>query len=194
MKKLIITKGAFIDLSLRLAVIGLSFYLTVINIGCKKEESALPELKQGKQQSLLVRTAGETQISAIGVYAAAGECTAETADYVVSITGDIAGCLYTYVDAYGCSPSGTYREEGREHFVGTYHGQTGSFWTNYKFESKFESCSPSGAPLGGEIKGRCQHPIVAGSGDGVFTGVTGRLDMQDNVDVGNFTIRGHLRF
>lgn len=177
-------------------IFGFIFCSAIIYTGCQKSISEKQELKQEELQTAAARVAGETQISAVGVYAAVGECTSpdEKADYIVSITGDFAGCLYTYVDAYGCSPGGTYREEGREHFVGIYNGKEGSFWTSYKFESKFEACSPSGAPLGGEIKGRCQHPITAGSGKGVFDGVTGRLDMKDNIDGGNFIIRGHFQF
>ena len=177
-------------------IIGFIFCSAIIYMGCQKSISQKQELIQSEEQTAANSNARETQLSAIGVYAAVGECTSsdEHADYIVSITGDFAGCLYTYVDAYDCSPSGTYREEGREHFVGTYNGRTGSFWTTYKFESKFEGCSPTGAPLGGEIKGRCQHPIKAGSGRGVFEGVTGRLDMQDNIAAGNFFIRGHFLF
>ena len=139
---------------------------------------------------------GATQVSGIGFYAVAGECESptESADYIVKLTGDVAGCLYAYVDDFECSPSGTYREEGREHFVGTYKGETGSFWTSYKFEAKYEGCAESGAPLGLEIFGRCQHPIVAGSGEGVFEGVSGRLDMKDDIEAGNFPYRGHLEF
>ena len=175
---------------------GFIFCSAIIYTGCQKSISETQELKQNNQQSAAARVAGETQVSAVGVYAAVGECTSpdEKADYILSITGDFAGCLYTYVDAYRCSPGGTYREEGREHFVGIYNGKEGSFWTSYKFESKFEACSPSGAPLGGEIKGRCQHPITVGSGKGVFDGVTGRLDMKDNIEGGNFIIRGHFLF
>ncbi len=185
MKKFIINIKIFICLI---------FSSGLIISGCTKDVSVVPEPELTNQKSLLTKTAGATQISSVGVYAAAGECTAESASYVVSMTGDLTGCLYTYVDAYDCSPGGTYREEGREHFVGIYKGEAGSFWTTYKFESKFEACSTDGAPLGGEIKGRCQHPIVAGSGDGVFTGVTGRMDMKDDIEAGNFIIRGHFRF
>ena len=45
-----------------------------------------------------------------------------------------------------------------------------------------------------EIFGRCQHPIVAGSGTGVFEGVTGRLDFKDDIAAGNFPYRGHFKF
>jgi hypothetical protein len=187
-------------------IILFSFCSALIISGCTKDGRVAPELKQSEQASTLgkpgkatylsARSSGATQTSSIGVYAATGECASpvESADYIVSMTGDLTGCLYTYVDDYECSPSGTYREEGREHFVGTYNGETGSFWTTYKYEAKFAGCSASGAPLGGEIKGRCQHPIVEGSGEGVFKGVTGRLDMKDDIETGNFIIRGHLRY
>lgn len=185
MKKFIMNNKIFISLI---------FCSGLIIPGCNKDVSVVPELEQSKQQSALAKTSGATHISSVGVYAATGECTAETADYAVSMTGDLTGCLYTYVDAYNCSPSGTYREEGREHFVGTYKGETGSFWTTYKFESKYEGCAANGAALGGEIKGRCQHPVVAGSGEGVFKGATGRMDIKDDIEAGNFIIRGHFSF
>ena len=139
---------------------------------------------------------GATQVSGLGFYAVAGECESatESADYIVKLTGDLAGCLYAYVDDYECSPSGTYREEGREHFVGTYNGETGSFWTSYKFEARYEGCAESGAPLGLEIFGRCQHPIVVGSGEGVFEGVSGQVNMKDDIEAGNFPFEGHLRY
>jgi len=110
------------------------------------------------------------------------------------MTGDLNGCLYVFVDEYECSPSGTYREEGREKFIGTYNGQSGTFWTTYKFEAKYEGCSPDGSYLGAEIFGRCQHPIVAGSGTGVFSGVTGQINFKDDIEAGNFPYRAHLRF
>lgn len=137
---------------------------------------------------------GATQISGIGFYATTGECDYESqgAAYAIRMTGDLEGCLYAFIDDFECSPSGTYREEGREYFVGTYNGQPGTFWTNYKFEAKYEDCD--GGPLGAEIFGRCQHPIVAGSGTGVFGGVTGQLNFKDDIEAGNFPFRGHLRF
>ena len=51
-----------------------------------------------------------------------------------------------------------------------------------------------GGPLGAEIFGRCQHPIVAGSGTGVFNGVTGQMNFKDDIEAGNFPYRGQLRF
>ncbi len=186
--------------------ISLIFCLAIIILGCNKEALVSPGLTQSEQRSVSGKAGGATQISGkasgaiqisgVGFYAEASECNSASqgATYAVRMTGDIEGCLYVFVDEYDCSPSGTYREKGREYFVGTYKGETGTFWTAYKFEAKYEGCADDGAALGAEIFGRCQHPIVEGSGDGVFTGVTGRMDFKDDIEAGNFPYRGHLRF
>jgi hypothetical protein len=154
-----------------------------------------PELKSGGQGSSVKEAVGTAQISGVGFYATTEECSdVEGYDYAVRMTGDLQGCLYAFIDEFECSPSGTYREEGREYFVGMYKGESGTFWTNYKFEAKYEGCAANGGPLGPEIFGRCQHPVEAGSGTGVFDGVTERIDMKDNVEDGNFPYRGHLRY
>jgi hypothetical protein len=181
------------------------FFLTVAGLlflSCKKEtiqnqnkvSEKTPYIKVANQQSVLA--AGASQVSGVGFYATANECDAsgQGAAYAVKMTGDLEGCLYVYVDEFDCSPSGTYRETGKEYFVGTYNGVAGTFWTNYKFESRFEGCAPDGSYLGSEIFGRCQHPIVAGSGNGVFEGVAGRMDFKDDIEAGNFPYRGHLQF
>ena len=175
----------------------LSFFLAVILFACSKNSNTgsqnerLPE-----EQTAANISAGATQISGVGFYATAGECDYENegAAYAIRMTGDLQGCLYAFIDEYECSPSGTYREEGREFFVGTYKGQTGTFWTTYKFEARYEGCSENGAPLGAEIFGRCQHPIVTGSGTGVFNGVSGQINFKDDIEAGNFPYRGQLRF
>ncbi len=170
-------------------------------LGCSKEDNVSPALTQSNQESFkgkagLQGKAGATQISGVGFYAEISECNFpdQGAAYAVRMTGDLEGCLYVFIDEYDCSPSGTYRESGREYFVGTYKGDAGTFWTNYNFESKFEGCAEDGSPLGAEIFGRCQHPVVKGSGDGVFEGVTGRMDFKDDIEAGNFPYRGHLKF
>ena len=179
------------------------FTVVIMFTACRKNDpvappaSAIaPKALTSARVSVLGKAVGATQISGVGFYAEASECDAASqgATYAVRMTGDIEGCLYVFVDEYDCSPSGTYREKGREHFVGTYNGETGSFWTGYKFESKYQGCAANGAALGSEIFGRCQHPIVEGSGEGVFEGVTGRLDFQDDIAAGNFPYRGHLGF
>jgi len=173
----------------------LSFFLSVILFACNKDNSAVSQKEiQTEKQTTANNSTGATQISGIGYYATSGECDLETqgAAYAIRMTGDLEGCLYAFIDDYECSPSGTYREEGREYFVGTYNGQSGTFWTTYKFEAKYEDCD--GGPLGAEIFGRCQHPIVEGSGTGVFNGVSGQLNFKDDIEAGNFPYRGHLQF
>lgn len=170
---------------------------TFILGGCSQDGVVEDQMLNNELRSTFEsrQSAGATQIAGISYYASSAECGLDIgADFVLRMTGDLEGCLYVYVDAYECSPSGTYREEGREYFVGTYNGEFGTFWTTYKFEAKFDGCSEDGSFLGAEIFGRCQHPIEAGSGDGVFDGVSGRLDLKDNVDTGEFPYKGHLKF
>ncbi len=111
-------------------------------------------------------------------------------DYALVMTGDLEGCLYTDVRTAESSPSGTYRETGTELFVGSWGDETGTFETTYRFEAKYEDVDT----LTGEIFGRCQHPIVEGSGTGIFAGVTGIVFFKDDVEAGNLPYRGHLRY
>lgn len=136
---------------------------------------------------------GATQISGIGSYAAPGECTdpeGNGSDYALTMAGDFSGCHYIFVENARCTAGGAYSESGTETFVGIYNGQPGTFRTNYLFTGTYRDC-PN---LVGEIAGRCQHPIIAGSGTGIFEGVRGRFDMRDDVAAGNFPYRGHLSF
>jgi hypothetical protein len=137
---------------------------------------------------------GATQISGDARFAEEGECVdpdgpGAGADYALVMTGALEGCLYTFVDPDAeSSPSGTYRETGTETFVAS--DGSGTFETTYRFEAKYEDVDT----LSGEIFGRCQHPIVEGSGTGIFLGVSGRLDFKDDVETGTFLYRGHLRY
>ena len=135
---------------------------------------------------------GATQISGIGFYAEPGQCNdpeGQGSSYVLTMTGDLEGCHYVFVETASCSAGGAYSETGTETFVGLYNGAPGTFRTTYLFTATYKDC----ANLVGEIAGRCQHPLVAGSGEGVFEGVTGRFDMQDDIGAGNFPYRGHFR-
>jgi hypothetical protein len=108
------------------------------------------------------------------------------------ITGDLDGCWYTKVESTkdNGAPSGVYLESGEEVFVGSLNGgPVGTFATTYKFESKWDPDVSTGS----EVHGRCQHPIVEGSGTGGFEGVTGRLDFKDEVTTGQFFYRGHIK-
>ena len=134
---------------------------------------------------------GATQISGVASYADPGECVDREgagATYVpLDMTGDLDGCLYTFVDTTDTdsSPSGTYRETGTEIFVAS--NGAGTFETTYRFEGKYDLA-------GVEIFGRCQHPIVEGSGTGIFQGVSGTLLFKDDIEAGNFPYRGHLQY
>jgi hypothetical protein len=143
---------------------------------------------------------GATQISGVASYADPGECVdpeGAGATYApLDMTGDLEagglqGCLYTFVDTTDSSPSGTYRETGTEIFVAKRADGTvaGTFATTYRFEGKYEVADPAT-----EIFGRCQHPIVEGSGTGIYEGVSGILLFKDDIEAGNFPYRGHLRY
>ena len=138
-------------------------------------------------------TRGATQISGIGYFAGPAECNdpeGQGSSYSLTMTGDLEGCHYIFIETATCAAGGAYRERGTETFVGAYGGTTGTFRTTYLFTGTYEDCPT----LTGEIVGRCQHPIVAGSGEGVFEGVTGRLDFKDDIETGNFPYRGHFRW
>ena len=132
---------------------------------------------------------GATQISGVGSYDA--RCVPESvegANYVILMTGDLQGCLYTFIETAESSPSGTFRETGTELFVAS--DGVSMFETTYRFEAKYEDVSDPAT----EIFGRCQHPIVEGSGTGIYAVVTGIVFFKDDVEAGNFRYRGHLRF
>ncbi len=118
------------------------------------------------------------------------------ADYAFALIGDLEGCLYVFVESAQCSPSGTYRERGTELY--DIHGGAfgaGTFMTTYLGTMKWTDCV-DGVPMGVEIFGRCQHPLIAGSGTGAFAGATGRLDFKDMVKLvpPRFPFRGHLQW
>jgi len=155
--------------------------LTIALVAAKDVSAAPPEL-----------AGGATQISGVGFYdddvpdVTCDDPEGAGADYALVMTGDLEeGCLYAFVETAVSSPSGTYRETGTELFVAS--DGSGTFETTYRFEAKYDLA-------GGEIFGRCQHPIVEGSGTGIYEGVSGRIDMKDDIEAGNFPYRGHLRW
>ena len=145
--------------------------------------------------------AASTQLSGVAVYDSSGTTCPATRpvgyeDYTssyppIAFTGSLEGCLYIKVDAFtdNGAPSGVYLEQGREVFVGSLNGGAiGLFATTYKFESKWDPDITTGH----EVKGRCEHPIVAGSGTGGFAGATGRFDFKDVISDGSILYRGHI--
>src|SRR5918994_5805293 len=80
---------------------------------------------------------GATQISGVAFFADTGDCEDPEgvgAAYALVMTGDLDGCLYTFVETAESSPSGTYRETGTELFVAS--EGAGTFETTYRFEAK----------------------------------------------------------
>jgi hypothetical protein len=53
---------------------------------------------------------GATQISGVAFFDEADECDSASvgADFALLMSGDLEGCLYTFVDTARSSPSGTY--------------------------------------------------------------------------------------
>jgi hypothetical protein len=141
--------------------------------------------------------AATNQISGVAFYATGSVCQPSPVGYTevppTVMTGDLQGCWYTKIVTSKDNgiPSGVYQERGQEIFVGTLDGgDLGTFRTTYHFTSKWDPELTGGS----EVHGRCQHPIVAGSGTGAFAGVTGRVDFKDDVATGCFLYRGHLSF
>jgi hypothetical protein len=121
-----------------------------------------------------------------------GQCPDEPSypDYsAIVMSGSLDGCWYTKILTAKQTPSGVYLESGEELFVGSLNGgPQGTFTTTYKFEAKLN-------PDGSEIRGRCQHKIVADSGTGGFAGASGRVDFKDIIGSDNsvtYVYRGHI--
>lgn len=142
--------------------------------------------------------AAQIQIAGVAVYDTTGACPDPPPGYEdytsippLVMTGSLQGCWYTKVVTAtdNGAPSGVYQERGQEIFVGSLDGRpAGSFTTTYKFTSKWDPDISSGS----EVHGRCEHPIVAGSGRGGFAGATGRVDIKDDIATGEFLYRGHI--
>jgi hypothetical protein len=141
-------------------------------------------------QAALDKTAG-----APGDPCAATDPKTGTAPKLINaMAGSLVGCWYT--DTLNITlrkPNGIVHATGREHFVGcldtaraghcTRADPTGTLALTATFELKFDHAK-------NEIWGRCQHPIV--SGTGAFRGATGRINFTDNVTNGTATYRGHI--
>jgi hypothetical protein len=142
--------------------------------------------------------AATNQLSGVAVFDTVGVCPDPPTGYEdftslppLVMTGSLEGCWYTKIltTKDNGAPSGIYQERGEEVFVGSLDGgPEGTFATTYKFTSKWDP----DASTGSEVHGRCEHPIVAGSGTGGFAGATGRVDFKDEVTTGEFLYRGHI--
>jgi hypothetical protein len=142
------------------------------------------------------------RITAVAYFADETECDApvtsaegNSPDLIQIMTGDdLQGCLYVFVDSFTCSSNGVYVEYGRETYVGSgAPGDNGTFETTYRFVANFpseEECNT----FTNQIRGRCQHPLVAGSGTGDYEGATGKFQLTDNIEEGTADLIGLLHY
>lgn len=141
----------------------------------------------------LVSAEEATRISGMAYPAAPGQCThtvGEGANLAMRLSGDLQGCYYIFVESFVCLPNGIYRMSGNEVFVKDGSDGNDLFRTTYNFEGKYVDCATQLI----EIFGRCQHPITAGTGTGIYEGVTGRIDVKDDVKALEFNYRGYLQY
>jgi hypothetical protein len=130
--------------------------------------------------------------------ATAPACADTSASY--TMTGGLVGCWYedtgnekkTHVQ----SADGKYEFifTGTEHFTGCLDTDgdggcsgdpTGSLYFTYTFTGQYDLTFA-------EIRGRCHHPIVSGTGD--FAGATGVINFKDDIANGTSPYMGHVGF
>jgi hypothetical protein len=108
------------------------------------------------------------------------DCGLPRSDYALSLTGDLKGCWSTFIQGYKCRALADYDlyfEEGREVFVGKYHGKQGRFRTTYTFEAVYAKgfCQSFDPTL--EVGGGCNHKIKGESR--VFADARGLIKFID---------------
>jgi len=114
----------------------------------------------------------------------------EPFDYAFPIDGDLVGCVYGVItSARFHEGSGTYQERADEIFVSS-EGLDDTFRMTENYTAKLDPDND----VTGLFFARCKHPIVSGSGTGVFEGVSGRLDFKDDTVNGTTVYKGHLRY
>jgi len=135
--------------------------------------------------------AANDQLTGTALFNPGTSCPDSPSDYpdygALDMSGSLVGCWYTDIETAVITPGGVYHESGTELFVGQLDGgPAGTFTTTYKFDAKLNAD-------GTEVRGRCHHPIVSGSGTGGFAGATGRVDFKDIIgDPVTYEYRGHI--
>jgi hypothetical protein len=116
------------------------------------------------------------------------------------MTGGLIGCWYedtSNLRKATLSASGTYEliYSGTEHFTGCLDvdgdrqcsgDPKGTLYFTYTFTTLIDSLTLA------EIRGRCHHPVVGGTGD--FANATGVLNFHDDVTNGTSPYMGHIDF
>ncbi len=108
------------------------------------------------------------------------DCGLAGSDYAISLTGDLEGCLSTFVQGFKCKELehyDLYLEEGREVFVGKFRGKQGRFRTTYTFDGAYAKGFCQSFNAGLEVGGGCNHKINGGSN--VFEDAKGLIKFID---------------
>jgi hypothetical protein len=135
--------------------------------------------------------AANHQLTGTAFFNPGTSCPDRSSDYpdygALDMRGSLDGCWYTKIETARITRGGVYLESGTELFVGQLDGgPAGTFTTTYKFEAKLNADFD-------EVRGRCQHRIVSGSGTGGFAFATGRVDFKDIIgDPITYEYRGHI--
>jgi hypothetical protein len=113
------------------------------------------------------------------------------------MTGSLVGCWYTdtfvtHAAQPNGTPGGAIQATGVEHFIGCLDvggdgvcsggDPSGTLAFTYQFSGKFNTLA--------EIHGRCQHPIVSGTGG--FDGSRGVVTFKDDVANGTSLYRAQI--
>jgi hypothetical protein len=144
--------------------------------------------------------AADVQVSGIqSAPLSSGPCFDPNAVSSQVMAGDLVGCWYTdtliiHPAQPDGTPGGTVQATGTEHFVGCLDlngdqscdsgDPQGTLSLTFQFSGKFDPVT------GAEIHGRCQHPIVSGTGD--FAGASGVINFKDDVTNGTSLYTGHV--
>lgn len=94
------------------------------------------------------------------------DCGLAESDYAILLTGDLEGCLNTFIQGFKCKELehyDLYLEEGREVFVGKFRGKQGRFRTTYTFDAAYAKGFCQSFDLSLEVGGGCNHKINGGS-------------------------------
>lgn len=125
--------------------------------------SALASMLAGGSTAL---ASGDNKTVFVSGNSTFSDCGLAGSDYAILLTGDLEGCLSTFVQGFKCKELehyDLYLEQGREVFVGKFRGKQGRFRTTYTFDGAYAKgfCQSFDARL--EVGGGCDHKINGGS-------------------------------
>ena len=109
-----------------------------------------------------------------------------------TMDGSLVGCWYSDDFTFREQPSGNAQATGHEHFVGCLDlgrdgscvgDPTGTLSFSFQFSGKYDATFA-------EIRGRCHHPVVSGTGG--FSAASGVINFKDDVATGIATYTGNI--